>query len=506
MKNLYIFCFLFLIQILSFGQNVSILPTGITPAPSSAYPRLTYEQIQSLANPQQGDLAYDLTFMCLRLYTGTKWLKLLTAQADEPSSVATAENISNSIGYGSVKKDQQGNLLMAGTFMGTVNFGTGNITAINDRDVYVVKYAPNGSLLWVRVGVSLAGDAITDFEIDVNNNVIIYGFYFDNITFGSITLPYSSGFNGFLVKYDSNGNVTWAKKLISSGYPGRLETDNQGNIYATGNFGASNTFQSTPTNITLSSTGLSDGFLCKLDENGVVSWVSTINGPLVQSCVDVKVSGNDIFVLAKIQGITNVGLPNTLQTNNESEDISVLKYNLNGNISNAIVMGNSSTDTPVRLIIRGSEVIVCGDSYGFISIGGVSSGGQFNTFFVRLNSSLAILNTVILGGTSLNSVADVCYDNIGNMYVSGSFNGNISNGLKTVTSFGQSDVFVAKYSPNAIPLWIQNYGGAGFDGPISIEFSNNMINVSGIFEGTGYFGNTLISNTNRSLFKLIIVD
>ncbi len=509
MKYLLLFICLFCYKISSFGQNVSILPTGITPAPAAAYPRLSYTQIQSLASPQQGDLAYDLTFMCLRVYSGTKWLKLLTAQANDPSSVATLQELPNSTVVSNIKKDQAGNLYVAGYFNGTVNFGSGTITAVNDKDVFVAKYSPTGTFTWVRVGASLAGDVIYDMEIDVNNNIIIYGNYFDNITFGNITLPYTSGFNGFLVKYDTNGNVSWAKKILNSGFPGKLETDMLGNIYTTGYITGSNTFQSSPSNVTFTSNGTSDGFVCKLDANGVVSWVSMLTGPLSQIGGDVKITGTDVYVVAQIEGSTNVGLANPLTTNANSKDVAVLKYNTNGLILNATTFGNANTDEVAGLFLDGSSgVYVYGQAYGDITIGGVNfiSSGGYDGYFVKFNAALTVLNAALIGGPGSENVFDLCTDNVGNIYCTGSFTNSISNGLKTVNSFGQSDVFVSKYSSNFTPVWIQNYGGTGSDVPKTIEFLGGFILVNGTFQGAGYFGNTLISTTNTNIFKLKIVD
>lgn len=62
------------------AQNVTIFPNGITPATTSTHPRISYDQILALPNPLKGDLAYDLTFNCLRVFNGTKWLHLLSAQ------------------------------------------------------------------------------------------------------------------------------------------------------------------------------------------------------------------------------------------------------------------------------------------------------------------------------------------------------------------------------------------------------------------------------------------
>ena len=62
-------------SIYSYAQSVTITPDGITPASGKMnYPRLSYDALIALPNPQTGDLAYDLTFNCLRVYNGQRWV------------------------------------------------------------------------------------------------------------------------------------------------------------------------------------------------------------------------------------------------------------------------------------------------------------------------------------------------------------------------------------------------------------------------------------------------
>ncbi|RFS16977.1 hypothetical protein [Emticicia sp. C21] len=73
----------------AFSQSVTILPDGITPKQGSTVPRLSYDAIAALPNPQNGDMAYDLTFNCLRLYKKNKWVKVLTdSELVSPSMLA----------------------------------------------------------------------------------------------------------------------------------------------------------------------------------------------------------------------------------------------------------------------------------------------------------------------------------------------------------------------------------------------------------------------------------
>ena len=92
------------------------------------------------------------------------------------------------------------------------------------------------------------------------------------------------------------------------------------------------------------------------------------------------------------------------------------------------------------------------------------------------------------GGTA------VATDSAGNAYVVGDFSGKASfgtgAGATTLTSAGNQDAFVAKYSPTGSLLWAKDLGGAGgydYGRGIAVDGSGNVF-VTGDFSGTSVFG------------------
>ena len=99
--------------------------------------------------------------------------------------------------------------------------------------------------------------------------------------------------------------------------------------------------------------------------------------------------------------------------------------------------------------------------------------------------------TAAVGG-NYSIVSATAVDAAGNVYLAGKFTNTVTLGGITLTSAGQYDIFVAKFSPvsNQI-LWAQRAGGTGFDGATALAMSGTSVYVGGAFSSpTAGFGAT----------------
>jgi len=108
-------------------------------------------------------------------------------------------------------------------------------------------------------------------------------------------------------------------------------------------------------------------------------------------------------------------------------------------------------------------------------------------------------------GNNPNKGRSIITDNEGNSYVTGSFNahdGTVSFGTYTLAGFGNYDIFVAKLDPNGNWLWVTEAGSTSgdFGHGITLDDNGNSY-VTGNFVGTATFGSTtLTSNGNSDIF------
>lgn len=170
--------------------------------------------------------------------------------------------------------DNGGNVFVTGVFGGSITFGSSTLSSPNSH--FCVKYDANGNVLWAKQALPLSGNTASTNAITTDNsgNAYVTGFFHDTITFGSYSLfCANSSWGVFLVKYKTNGSIQWAKQSSGSStmnaWGEGITTDEEGNVYVTGDFSDTVTFD----RYTFTEGYLSSGiFLTKYDSNGNLIW------------------------------------------------------------------------------------------------------------------------------------------------------------------------------------------------------------------------------------------
>ncbi|MEK7263261.1 MAG: SBBP repeat-containing protein [Bacteroidota bacterium] len=208
--------------------------------------------------------------------------------------------------YGnSIATDGNGNCYVTGYFKSaTIMFG--NITLTNNSssgsdDMYVVKYDSSGNVLWAKRAGGGGYDYGKGIAIDGNGNCYVTGYFNSStITFGSVMLTNtdnSGSSDMYLVKYDSGGNVLWAKRASGSSrdYGQGITADENGNCYVTGEFRSDTiTFGSVVLTNAYSYGYSSQMYVVKYDSSGITVWAKCAVGssPIIGSSIAVDGNGN----------------------------------------------------------------------------------------------------------------------------------------------------------------------------------------------------------------------
>lgn len=484
-----------------FAQHVTVTPNGITPA--STHPRLSYDAIVALPNPQKGDIAYDLTFACLRVYNGSKWV----CSYQSPYDPSPSPNITAIVQIGgkggdyrsSVAVDASGNVYVAGNYADTVAFGNTSKIAPAERDAFVAKYNNNGVLQWVQTLASTGPSEAFAVKVDASGNVVVTGTYGGTATFGSTTKT-AVGNDIFIVKYNTNGVFQWVKTIEYFVFFPSLALDNSGNVYITGGFTNTITIETT----SRTSLGSFDMMLAKFGSDGSLQWLQSAGGTgqdmgtklATDAAGNVYVTGH-LYYTETFGGLSVVRKGET--------DMFVAKYNASGAIQWVQTAGGSYPDNAEGIALDAAgNVYVTGffqNNASFGTINKTTNGGP-DVFIVKYDNNGSFLDVQTFGGGEGDFVKGIAVDNAGSVYVTGAFGGTISFGNISKTGLGEHDIFVVKYNTNGRFQWIQTAGSPGFEEPmdISIDSAGNIY-VSGFFNETSNFGGVgLVSKGSSDIF------
>ncbi len=182
---------------------------------------------------------------------------------------------------GDVSTDASGNVYMTGVFSSpTITFGTYTLTNASPgySDIFLVKYDSSGNVIWAKRFGGTNDDYGKSVAIDVYGNIYLVGaFYSTSITFGTYPITKSgTGYNLFLTKYDSAGVVLWAKG--AGGVTSNIYPDKIATD-PSGNICATGFFSNASMTIgtyTLTNAGYDDIFLAKFDSSGTVLWATCV--------------------------------------------------------------------------------------------------------------------------------------------------------------------------------------------------------------------------------------
>ena len=106
------------------------------------------------------------------------------------------------------------------------------------------------------------------------------------------------------------------------------------------------------------------------------------------------------------------------------------------------------------------------------------------------------------GGSGTDVGNAIAVDAAGNSYVAGYFNGTATFGTNTLTSAGNTDIFITKQDSNGQLLWARRAGGPGYDAAkgIAVDALGNCY-VTGAYEGEASFnGSTSLTNTSPTSY------
>jgi hypothetical protein len=354
--------------------------------------------------------------------------------------------------------DPNNNVIVTGTVGGyvtgtTVDFGGGPIAIYRDPNIFVAKYAADGTYQWAKTfGSSIGGSNIKPYAVavDASGNVAVTGSFQNTIDFGGGPIV-ANGFStdAFAFKLNSAGTHVWSKGMGgTTNESGRgIAFDPSGNVIVTGFFTGAVNFGCS----TLTSAGGDDIFLVKYSPTGACQWSKQFGDTYHQEAFAVAVdSSSNIILTGQFAGTLNFGGSNLVNTYYMSTDIFVAKLNsLGGHIwSKSFGALNSERGTGIAVDSTGN-VVMTGWFLGTVDFGGgpLTGGSGLTTFVAKYSPLGAHQWSKRFGGTDSNESYGLAVDSNGNLGVTGYFRSTVDFGQGALTSAGGQDGFLLKLAP-----------------------------------------------------------
>lgn len=194
-----------------------------------------------------------------------------------------------------VATDAEGNIILAGTSNGEMNFDGKKIGVLGDIDGFVAKLSPSGNAIWA---FGIGGDNsqyCTNLAVDSVGNVSVTGQFFGSITFSPGNTVTATGPDIYVARLDSAGGFLWAKKIdtLNSALPFGLVADSAGDIIVS--FETNSTTDAGGGTITPSTY---DAVLVKYSSGGVFQWQKQIGGTGEEYAPELAVDSNKRPVVA----------------------------------------------------------------------------------------------------------------------------------------------------------------------------------------------------------------
>jgi len=299
--------------------------------------------------------------------------------------------------------DGKNNLYVAGTYLGKLSTGGGEIESAGGNDIFLARYDENGNLkdLWSAGGEG--NDRATCLAVSQDEHVILGGKTSDRFTFNNIE-DNAEGERLFITSISSKGKCSWITSFFPEGEASLflMDTDANGNIYAAGMFSGSLVAGDKQ----LTSNGQKDVFIAVLNSSGIIQDIFSFGGP-----------GDDIPSAISVSGASRVALA----------------------VQSA---GGFFNDTVSGKLVKGSK--------------------QSKAFVILFDDKMDVIWEKQVSSEGYLQVTSIKQDQEENVYVAGSFSFNLA--LKdTFTSQGYTDCFIMKYNPDGEMLWGRSYGTWYYD-------------------------------------------
>lgn len=428
--------------------------------------------------------------------------------------------------------DALGNSYITGIFKGTVDFDPNgsnlNLSAVGQRDVFVQKFDPSGTLIWTKSFGGTHIDESTAIATDVDGAVYITGYYYYTSDFDpgpdTFSMTANAGSDAFVVKLRANGDFEWAISLGGDGAGGEggkaIKTDAQKNIYITGQFSGTADFDLNTGQAIYTAAGCGaclDIFVLKMDSslNHVWSKVLAGAGWDYSAGLEIDNSGN-IYIGGTFVSTVDFD-PSPSSTFNVTvsgaRDAFIQKLDAMGNFVWVKTIGGHYDDYLIDFCLDTvGNVYMIGSVEDSLDMdpgaGVVMQYGAANYILKLDDNGNYISSTLFEDSTGSIHSSECRVDADGFLYLLGIFYQTVDfdagPNTHTLTSWGSNDAYILKLASDGSFVWVKSFGSLGHEAVKALSLDQwGNIYISGGYHYTCDFdiGPDTLDHTSQGVLK-----
>lgn len=244
---------------------------------------------------------------------------------------------------------------------------------IGNGDSFIAKLSPTGKLIWIKQIGGTGFVSGISLQIDKEGNILMAGQFSDAIDLDSSHPGYEliadSQWNSFIVKLNADGEPLWYKLIGGTGIS-RLNVirfDDENGIIIGGNFNNTVHFKDPFHPSIHNSAGEDDIFLARLDNDGNYDWVKTLGGPASQYVEDIAINTSGrIYLMGDFYGEVDFdpGTNVELVSSNGFTDIFIQEYSLKGNYRRTHHIAGPDFEYGTKLLLDNDDHMIVLGQYG----------------------------------------------------------------------------------------------------------------------------------------------
>jgi hypothetical protein len=223
----------------------------------------------------------------------------------------------------SITADPMGNVIVSGEFQTAINFGLGSKPSAGANDIFVVKFDPDGAVIWDRTFGDEVGQSANNIAAGPDGSVVLSSIFEGTVDFGGgVPLVSAGGSNAYVAKLDANGEHVWSKSFGSASGSQSLSVavGATGDVTISGNFSGTIDFGGG----LWTSAGATDGYVAWFTPAGVYRDAVQFGDAVGQTANDARVDAlGNVVVVGDFDGSIDLG--GSLQTSAGVNDVVVAR-------------------------------------------------------------------------------------------------------------------------------------------------------------------------------------